>query len=663
MHRLIDLVQGLPSDRVDQWIRELGGGQIGFMDRLGWSRTQTLVNRLSDPARLTPLFKALDRTSLDILRYVYAQGGHARKEELESRFPGQQRTIDELGKNGVLFLNQSLKKKMGWLVYSFPMEAANQLPKKGVVRRTLGDLLLSQKEQAVRLISNLHGLNPTSGTMVVRALALRDLLLDRKKLSVLLGQLPKDVREVFNLALSLGGVLRSQDLPRALQKAAFFDPDLLPRWERTPLHHLFLVGLLFPDRLFQPTRFIVPADVMDLIQDPAPVPTGPLAVAAEGPLHLRSFGLRAWGDLRLLVAALDSQKIRVTQKGLPEKKLLTQMMAALGVVDPHYGEFLFAVGLPHFKLTGSPTAHMRKIVNGWLETDFYQESSEPRVQPGGYTDEALLDQREMVMDALKLLPVEQWVALPEFVKRVETSEWKQIAEPDHGFGYYGQPKISNRDVLLNILVEPLAWLGLIEIGLRREMNTKPEITHLRLTRWGQFYLKNTAGEFPELVSPAPESHFTVMPQLEIHVPPGLDFKLLIELLKFTALTGPQTVTLSTPTLADSFAKGMTSLKILEFLKKHSRTGVPDTVARLFDDMDRRYGQIEVGFANAYVCLKDPSLLAGLANARALAKFSPRPVGNNVLLFDSADPAALTIALRKMGHYPVFNERAKMGRYY
>jgi hypothetical protein len=65
------------------------------MDRLGWSRTQTLVNRLSDPVRLTPLFKALDRTSLDILRYVYAQGGHARKEELESRFPGQQRTIDE----------------------------------------------------------------------------------------------------------------------------------------------------------------------------------------------------------------------------------------------------------------------------------------------------------------------------------------------------------------------------------------------------------------------------------------------------------------------------------------------------------------------------------------------------------------------------------------
>jgi hypothetical protein len=93
-----------------------------------------------------------------------------------------------------------LKKKMGWLVYSFPMEAANQLPKKGVVRRTLGDLLLSQKEQGIRLISNLHGLNPTSGTMVVRALALRDLLLDRQKLSVLLGQLPKDVREVFNLA-------------------------------------------------------------------------------------------------------------------------------------------------------------------------------------------------------------------------------------------------------------------------------------------------------------------------------------------------------------------------------------------------------------------------------------------------------------------------------
>ncbi|MBK8871435.1 MAG: helicase-associated domain-containing protein [Elusimicrobia bacterium] len=652
MHRLIDLVQGLTSDRIDQWIRDLGGSKIGFMERLGWSRLQTLVNRLSDPARLAQLFKVLDRKSLDILRYVYAQGGHARKEELESRFPGQQRAIDELGQNGVLFLNESLKKKMGWLVYSFPLEVAVHLPKKGVSRRTLGDLLLSQKEQAIRLISTFHKLNPNGGSVVSRVLALRDKLLDRQNLPDLLDQLPRDVREVFKSALSHGGVLRSQELPRALQKAAIFDPDMLSRWEKTPLHHLYLAGFLFPDRPYQPTRFVVPVDLMDLIQDPAPVPTGPLTVAAEGPLHLRSFGLRLWGDLRLLFASLESQKIRVTQKGLPEKKALNQLMETLGVVDPHYGEFLFVVGLPHFKLTGSPTAYMRNMVKDWLETDFYQESSEHRVQPGGYLDEALPTQRRLVMDALGFLPVEQWVALPKFIQRVETSEWKQIDEPDQEFGYYGQPKISNREVLLNILVEPLAWLGLIEIGLRREFNMKPEITHVRLTRWGHFFLENAPGEFPELVSPAAESHFTVMPQLEIHAPPGLDIKLLVELLKFSALTGPQTVTLSALTVADSFVKGMTSAKIVEFLKKHSRTGVPEPVTRLFDDMDRRYGQIEVGSANTYVSLKDPSLLVGLANARSLAKFSPRPVGNNVILFDNTDPLTLLSALRKLGHFPV-----------
>ncbi|WP_035063415.1 helicase-associated domain-containing protein, partial [Cellulomonas bogoriensis] len=97
--------------------------------------------------------------------------------------------------------------------------------------------------------------------------------------------------------------------------------------------------------------------------------------------------------------------------------------------------------------------------------------------------------------------------------------------------------------------------------------------------------------------------------------------------------------------------GTTATDLLQDLARHSRTGVPQPLEYLVQDVARRHGQVRVGAAASYVRSDDAALLAGLTEDRATRDLGLVRLSPTVLAAPVA-PAVLLAALRDRGLAPV-----------
>lgn len=656
MSRLIEILQGHPPEGISEMIKQLGGPPVRPFE-MPIERIHVLANILLDGGQVRSAIGLMKKKESDVFGYITAQGGHVKKEEVEDLFPGGREILKGLINSWLVFENPSVKMKTGLNVVSVPEEFTRDSDEL-VGEDTLGALLLAQPSKFHSVVATRYALDRKAGSVLFHSLQIKEKLLTPGVAQAVVHEMSPEEKSLFDKALRADGILQPSDLGPLWRDVVEFQYAMSSRTDNV-IQRLYSRGMLFPNRQSYPTYLVVPSDVVALLRPRRDI-TGPLAPAKDSPVHLRSFGLRLWGDLWVLQAAVVSEAIKATQKRLPEKRGMVSFLKALGVDEVDYGFFLYLNGLHHVDGVGSPTEIVKKIVQRWVTSWDYVESSPQRFGvAASEMDPCLPDQRRLVLNALKDLPLEQWVSFSEFTARVETLKWKRLSLQKY-VPYYAfsdpQPKPKDsRAVLHAIVAESLVWLGLVEIGWRLGPTGKRGITHIRLARWGQFYLEKTSGSFSGLEVPPREDKFSVLPHLDISVPPGLKRTLLAKLFGVAVLSGPHTFTLTKGSIAGAMNAGLSPTNILDFLKENSKTGVPDAVHRLLGDIGKKHGQVKVGVAETYVTVEDPFLVREILANKSFRRMGPRAVGERAVLFLSGNPNQVLSQLKKMGHFPVLDK--------
>ncbi|MDH6126254.1 helicase C-terminal domain-containing protein [Kitasatospora sp. GP82] len=96
--------------------------------------------------------------------------------------------------------------------------------------------------------------------------------------------------------------------------------------------------------------------------------------------------------------------------------------------------------------------------------------------------------------------------------------------------------------------------------------------------------------------------------------------------------------------------GRTASDLHAFLEQHSRTGVPQPLSYLIDDVARRHGVLRVGAASSYLRCDDTALLAEVLADRRAVELRLRLLAPTVLAAQAA-PETLLSVLRGMGFAP------------
>jgi hypothetical protein len=155
------------------------------------------------------------------------------------------------------------------------------------------------------------------------------------------------------------------------------------------------------------------------------------------------------------------------------------------------------------------------------------------------------------------------------------------------------------------------------------------------------------------VLPKPLDHVLIQADLTAIAPGPLRSDLARELAALAEVEsrGGATVHRFTPdSIRRALDGGRTTTEIHEFLRRLSRTPVPQPLTYLVDDVARRHGQLRVGAALSFIRCDDQAVLAEIvADPRALA-LGLRRIAPTVLA-SSLEPATLLERLRGMGFAP------------
>jgi hypothetical protein len=96
--------------------------------------------------------------------------------------------------------------------------------------------------------------------------------------------------------------------------------------------------------------------------------------------------------------------------------------------------------------------------------------------------------------------------------------------------------------------------------------------------------------------------------------------------------------------------GLTGEAIAEFLRKTSKTPMPQPLEYLIADVAKRHGRLRIGVAHSYIRCEDEGLIAQIIHDRKLDGFGLRKLAPQVLIADS-DSAELMSVLREAGYLP------------
>ena len=155
------------------------------------------------------------------------------------------------------------------------------------------------------------------------------------------------------------------------------------------------------------------------------------------------------------------------------------------------------------------------------------------------------------------------------------------------------------------------------------------------------------------VLPKPLDHVLIQADLTAIAPGPLRSDLARELAALAEVEsrGGATVHRFTPdSIRRALDDGRAAAEIHEFLRRLSRTPVPQPLTYLVDDVARRYGQLRVGAGLSFIRGDDQAVLAEIvADPRALA-LALRRIAPTVLV-SSLEPAMLVERLRGMGFAP------------
>ncbi|MBN1351180.1 helicase-associated domain-containing protein [candidate division KSB1 bacterium] len=153
---------------------------------------------------------------------------------------------------------------------------------------------------------------------------------------------------------------------------------------------------------------------------------------------------------------------------------------------------------------------------------------------------------------------------------------------------------------LKRMLQMMYWLGFLEL--------KSELKFVRLSASGQYVFQGIATQFAE--KEPEEEQFIVMPNNEIIAPANTQFHVLLQLAEFATINSIDVVIhlgLSKSGLIRAYYKGRTIDEIRNFLIKHSKTPLPQTLLYLFGELEEKAGEVELTPVSGFLKINNPEI--------------------------------------------------------
>jgi hypothetical protein len=332
-------------------------------------------------------------------------------------------------------------------------------------------------------------------------------------------------------------------------------------------------------------------------------------------------------------------------------------------------------------LSEPAAATIRTLWNKWMDTTMFDELARIDCVKGqkgkgkrGLT--AASSRRKAIAESLAECPAGRWIAADEFLRYMEASgndfsvtrdAWDlYICDPQYGsLGYEGSTRVLNQRYVLALLLEYGATLGIIDValippaGARRDFrdlwgtdelpffSRYDGLMYFRITPLGAWCLGVESDYQPAPVEVKPV--LRILPNLEIAAAgPGLEQSDRLALNAYALPVSDFVWRLEADKLLGAIEEGRPVEELRAFLTARSGAAIPDTVARLLDDVAERCTKVhDRGLARLIECA-DAALAALIANDTRTRKHCLR-AGERHLVVPASSEAAFRRALRDVGY--------------
>ncbi|MDK2970278.1 MAG: hypothetical protein PWP23_33 [Candidatus Sumerlaeota bacterium] len=334
------------------------------------------------------------------------------------------------------------------------------------------------------------------------------------------------------------------------------------------------------------------------------------------------------------------------------------------------------------------------ILNWWLTTaawnEEFIEGNTVHTEPSPTGLVSIVPFRRMVLEVMAEMPRDRWCVEKGFYEEVMPKIAQDIPRRGETFSYDKHTR-SNELVVESILAESLRWLGIVAIGVQNEKDIEVIGTRqgdgktlkakggsrgrprkqkslqytFRFTDLGRFLFSRPLAEWSDVFCQQHRNEvlpmnfdvdfFIVQPNNEIIVPPDLQLRIfyhLNEIAHVRSIDVMSLLSIDRTSIREGLDRGLTGPEIEEFLEKHSRTPIPDSLRILIKECSEKHGEVNMGYAGGYIVVDDETLLSQI---RASKKFSPliKSVLDEriVVLNADVDLKKMSRDLQKIGFMP------------
>ncbi|MBP3037804.1 helicase-associated domain-containing protein [Arthrobacter sp. zg-ZUI100] len=292
----------------------------------------------------------------------------------------------------------------------------------------------------------------------------------------------------------------------------------------------------------------------------------------------------------------------------------------------------------------------RRLVQAWLDAD-RAPSLVGSPLPGGSTVNALAAEASRPDAPLvRQRALEMLAALAADDVQEEGASGALDAEGLVSALTWHQPRLQRRFArLVPGILKEAAQLGLLGSGALTELGLAAAAGD-----WERA-IKHLRGALPE-----PLNSFLLQADLTAVAPGYLEPGVARRLAAVSVAEGQGPATIyrfSADSIRRALDSGLDAAGILDFLRRHSATEVPQPLAYLVEDTAARYGRLRVGAMASYLRSDDEDGLTGLladprTTALGLVRLSPTVVGS------VASAQELSYTLRELGYSPALEGRAR-----
>lgn len=344
--------------------------------------------------------------------------------------------------------------------------------------------------------------------------------------------------------------------------------------------------------------------------------------AQEPAVALRSGGL-----------GVRDLKVLATHLGVDQNcaAFIAEIAYLTGLVTIEPDDRILPTSQFDFWLTQSPSQRWQSLVSSWLITSRVsglvgKEESKNVAPLGPELDRVAASPLRKL--TLRLLDENRGIA-PEFTKFAALAQWNAPAKRSNGIPVE----------YLEWTLREAEWLGITGQGV--------------ISKYGSEFLVGGNLECINQDLPKPVDHILIQSDYTAIAPGPLEHEIAQELAILAEIEsrgGATVYRFSEATVRRGLDHGRTGDEIKAFLKKTSKTPMPQPLEYLISDVAKKHGKLRVGNTSSFIRCEDSALIMQIISDKRLEILSLRQIAPEVLIYQHDAGDAMNI-LRSFGYLP------------